>query len=153
MHILYVGELGNRSIVEFFKFSFIGVINTTIDVGLYFILTRFSFMDNIILVKGITYFTGTMFSFFANRFWTFSKYSTINMLEVGRFYAAGAIALSINISAMYVLTKIFSVHDGIAVFIATIITIGWSFTSMKFWVYSSTTTVNKEKIPLYRTTQ
>jgi|GEM_PF-1506678 len=135
--VLYRGGLRDERVLQFFRFGSVGVVNTSVDLGFYFALTRLlPFGEFVVLAKGVSYFIATVVSFFLNRFWTFKKSSSVRWHEVGRFYASVAFAILVNTAAMYFFTSMVGLHDGIAALLATGTTMLWNFFSMKFWVYS-----------------
>jgi len=57
------------------KFLLVGLMNTSIDLGLYYLLTRFvvAFANASIAAKGISYASGVVNSYLWNRSWTFQS--------------------------------------------------------------------------------
>ncbi|MBX4215398.1 GtrA family protein [Candidatus Parcubacteria bacterium] len=133
---MYRGGLRDHRVIQFIKFGSVGVLNTSVDLGLYFALTRFFAMNDLILVKGFSYLAATVVSFVMNRFWTFRKSSRVRAGEIGRFYASVAFALLVNTTAMYFFTSVAAWNDAVAALLATGLTVLWNFFSMKFWVYT-----------------
>ena len=143
MAFLFGTELGSKEMREFFKFGGVGVVNTAIDLGFYVILTRLLFFGNdLVLAKGLSYMVGTVFSFVANRVFTFGIKRPVHPLEIGRFYVSVALALLINTGSTYLFINAFHFYDLLSAFLATVCTILWNFTSLKFWVY--------DKVPEYQ---
>lgn len=135
----YRGQLGNVSHRQLVKFAIVGVANTLLDLLLYVVLTRTTtyFSDHLIVAKALTFFIGSVFSFFTNRAWTFRRKTHVNLGEIGRFYLTVGIALVINVLSLFVLLRIFPQHDLLAVLVATIFTFAWNFVVSKFWVFAS----------------
>ncbi len=136
---LYFSDLGPVHQKQVFKFIMVGVVNTFVDIVIYFLLTRtFNiFADHIIIAKAISFFVGTINSFILNRFWTFNKKDGISSLEIIKFYTVVLSSLLINISVMYLFVFLLNQTDVVAVFIATIATFVWNFILSKKWVFKS----------------
>lgn len=147
MLFLFRTELGSKEMREFFKFGSVGAVNTAIDLGFYVILTRLLFFGNdLVLAKGLSYMAGTIFSFVANRVFTFGIKRPIHPLEIGRFYVSVALALLINTGSTYLFINVFHLYDLLAAFLATVCTILWNFTSLKFWVYDRAPAFEKSPV-------
>ena|SRR3989338_3161715 len=123
---------------QFIIFAFIGVINTALDFGLYYTLTRHTllFADHIYVATTISFLTATTFSFFANRTWTFKLEGGATVPEALKFYATTGFGLIINLGLLAILIKVFFFHDLVAKVFTTIVVILWNFTLKKFWVFS-----------------
>jgi glycosyltransferase involved in cell wall biosynthesis len=143
---LYKGRLGNVSRQQLTRFALIGVVNTIVDLALYFFLTR-SFplsAAHLLVTKTLTFGIGTIVSFFANRYWTFNKHTAIQMREVVTFYLTVGVGFLFNLLSLSLFLDAFHWHDVVAAIGATIITFIWNFLASKLWVYSET-------VPLVRT--
>jgi glycosyltransferase involved in cell wall biosynthesis len=135
---MYTGELGRGvTYLQVAMFGLIGVANTIIDVGSYTFLTRtFSlFALNVVATKIISFFFGTLFSFFMNRRWTFRRKERASLSEALRFYSTVGLGVVINAGAVYILHTRLGFYDLTAVGIATLITFAWGFLFSKFWVF------------------
>ncbi len=132
----YRGDLGSVTQKQIVKFAFIGVINTLIDLALYFVLTRYTsfFGDHLVTAKIVSFVIGSIFSFFANHRWTFRRNHPPQIREVAKFYFTVAVAVIINAGCVEVLLRIID-SDIVAVIIATFVTFIWNFVMSKFWVF------------------
>ncbi|HEY0979886.1 MAG TPA: bifunctional glycosyltransferase family 2/GtrA family protein [Candidatus Paceibacterota bacterium] len=135
---LYRGQLGRVSRIQLIRFAAVGVLNTAIDIGLYFILTRSSefFAAHLLVAKAFSFGAGTLSSFFGNRAWTFNNVSRIRYGELVRFYLTVGIGMGINIATLSACISLFNIPDSIGVIIATAVTFVWNFVASKLWVYS-----------------
>ena len=133
---LYWGELGLLTNKEVFKFMAVGVLNTAIDLGVYYMLTRGTgfFADHLVIAKFCSFLTGTVSSLLLNRSWTFGLTSRLSMGEVVRFYTATSIALAINVAFMNFLLSM-KVYDLAALLVTTAITLTFNFILSKFWIF------------------
>lgn len=129
-----------KALGQFFRFSVIGLINTGLDFGLYYILTRGLIISNffslnIYLANIISFVFATTFSFFANRRWTFSVSKKLSFPEVGRFYFATLSGLAINSFFLFLGTEILNLNDLIAKAAATVFYVLWNFILLRHWVF------------------
>ena len=89
------------------------------------------------LAKGVGFITGTIFAYFANRFWTFSNRGHISG-SAWRFSALYALTLLINVYANSVMLNalaeiLYSVQGAFAV--ATSLSATLNFIGMKYFVF------------------
>jgi putative flippase GtrA len=133
---LYVGELGGTHF-QVMSFATIGIANTLIDVVAYTALTRGNefFAVHLITTKILTFFLGSVFSFFTNRYVTFRRRGGSFWGEAVRFYTTVGIGIVVNASSLYVFHSVLGVHDLLAVLFATAVTFIVNFLFTKFWVF------------------
>lgn len=127
------------------KFALVGLINTAIDIGLYFTMTRSGlyFAEHVFLAKSLSFLAGTVFSFTFNRLWTFQSQQTFTFSEVIKFYAVVGSALCINVTGLYVFHRLVGFPDTIAVIFATGASFLWNFIISKLWVFADTSQKKK----------
>ncbi len=123
---------------QFIKFSMIGVLNTLIDVGIYFILIRsiHFFLVNFILAKAISYIIASINSFIFNRRYTFKSHNT-SWLYILPFMSVGAIGLIINVSILDLLVRVAGLNQLYSVIIATLAVLSYNFLFSKFYIFSN----------------
>jgi len=116
----------------------VGVLNTLIDAGTYFILTRWIafFAVQLIFAKGIAYAVGMTNSFFWNRSWTF-KSQTNPWRAALLFTLTHIAALSINAGVMGLGLNWLSLPEGIALLLATAASFAWNFVLNKLLVFKA----------------
>jgi putative flippase GtrA len=138
---LYNGELGLVTQKQVLKFMAVGVINTTVDIVAYIVLTRGTtfFVDSLTLAKFFSFLAGTVSSFVLNRLWTFEVKQRFDWREVVRFYSVVSVSLIVNLGVMAFLTRALGIYDLIALLITTVVTFGISFTLSKAWVFMKDT--------------
>ncbi|MDQ3076432.1 MAG: GtrA family protein [bacterium] len=127
---------------QFFKFGAIGVINTALDFGIYFFLTRYTDFFDVMTYKKyianiISFFTAATFSLFANRLWTFARVDRIGLSEALKFYSTNVTAIILNSALLLAFIKLFALHDLVAKLLATVVTIFTNFFLQKFWVFKA----------------
>ncbi len=118
------------------KFLSVGILNTALDICLYFVLTRWigAFAAWRVVAKGISYEVGVLNSFHWNKSWTFqSEASTLTTL--GPFVLANLAALAINAGVMHVCLNAFGLHEIVSLALATGSTFLWNFIISKFVIF------------------
>lgn len=130
-------QIKNNAYVEFVKFSLVGAVNTSVDLGAYIFMTRMVlyFSEHILIAKAIAFVFATISSFALNRTWTFNKKDKVKFNEVLRFYSTVGTGIFINVGAVYFFHEILGFHDITSALIATAFTVFWGFAFSKFWVF------------------
>ena len=125
---------------QFMRFAIIGVANTCIDFGIYYLLTRHTSFFSAerptrYLANVISFCTATTWSFFANRTWTFGRTDRPTFGEAARFYATTISGLAINSGVLYVCSQVFAVNDLVSKVFSTVFSTVWNFAFKKLWVF------------------
>lgn len=136
MLAIFMGDVGKPTRTQLLTFGAIGILNTTVDVFGYVLLTRNIpyFALHYVLAKAISFFAGTLTSFALNKYVTFKQH-TFRLTEVFRFYGLVGISLVLNSFIVYLATSVFGVYDLVSVVIATIITFALNFVGSKIFVF------------------
>lgn len=122
-----------KSLIQAVRFGLVGISNTLIDFALYWILSRFVIVDQYVAAKMISYFGGTINSYFVNKYWTFGS-PRRSVTEAARFLLINVTAWAINSVAMRVLIGA-GVQDIVAFFFATLASVLFNFTLQKFFTF------------------
>ena len=126
-----------KTVVQVAKFMTVGVLNTLIDAGTYFILTRgLGLMALPVLAKSIAYVVGMINSFFWNRNWTF-KSQTSTRRAAFLFTLTHIVALGINAGVMALSINVLALPEIIGIGLATISSFVWNFALNKLLVFQS----------------
>ncbi|HWQ45433.1 MAG TPA: GtrA family protein [Longilinea sp.] len=117
------------------KFGMVGVINTLVDAGVYFALTRWAGMIDLpVLAKAISYSCGVLNSFFWNRLWTFrSKQNSWKNFAL--FVLVNLIGVGINSSVMAIGMNSLHLIEVVSFLLATAASLGWNFLMSKRVVF------------------
>lgn len=118
------------------KFGMVGALNTGVDLGLYWLLTRFILLDPSFAVtaKAISYTAGVINSYFWNKNFTFrSKNNTFGVFFL--FFSINLIAVGINSGVMWVGLHLIQQGELVSLLLATGFTLIWNFTTSKFVVF------------------
>jgi putative flippase GtrA len=118
------------------KFLLVGVMNTGIDVGLYFALTRYvaAFAEANVAAKVVSYTAGVVNSYLWNRSWTFKSRDQSRKTFVP-FVLTNLIGLSINAAVLW-LGLLLSLPEIMALLLATSVVLLWNFIISKVVVFN-----------------
>lgn len=130
-------DLGNVSYIQIARFMMVGIVNTIVDVVVYYFLTRYTtfFPAHITSTRIISFLSGSVCSFVLNRVWTFEKRGAVGAFEFVKFYTTVGTSLVIGVASMQLFMKVFYLYDLIALGFSVIVTFVWSFTVSKLWVF------------------
>jgi putative flippase GtrA len=122
-------------------FLIIGSLTVLVDFGAYRSLVWFG-VTGVDMAKAIGFLVGTLFSYFANRFWTFGNNSRVSG-SLCRFAALYGATLGANVLVNSLALKLFAdtisaVH--LAFLLATGISATLNFLGMKLFVFKSRAT-------------
>ena len=129
---------------QFLTFAVIGVGNTIIDFGIYYMLTRhtafFNYQTNWkYAANSISFLTATTFSFWMNRSWTFRRSGRPTTNEVLRFYATTLGGLLVNNFVLFILNGFVGINDLVAKVFSTVFSTVWNFSFKRLWVFTPET--------------
>ncbi|MGD0706861.1 MAG: GtrA family protein [Anaerolineaceae bacterium] len=133
-------------LVQAVKFSFVGVLNTAVDFGVYFLLTRWVGFANLqVAAKSISYSAGIINSFFWNRSWTFHSETHI-WITLLPFVLVNLVGLAINTGVMQLCLNTFGLPELVALGLATVSALTWNFVLSKFVVFRKQANVPGEGV-------
>lgn len=126
--------INNKYFRQLIKFGLVGVTNTTIDYTVYFILTRiltvYFFYSNLISMS-----FAMIFSFFANKNFTFRNKDNYNISQFVIFLIIQFIGFIIANSLIYTLVNFVGMYDIYAKIIGSVGFTIWNFLAQKFWAF------------------
>lgn len=122
----------SRAISEFVKFALVGLLNTGVDVVVFFLLTRFGFPY--IAAQVVSYSCGAANSYLLNKLWTFRS-SGLSYAEAARFAVVNLTSLGISIVALTLLHDSFGLGLASAKAGATVCALAANFLGNKLWVF------------------
>lgn len=122
------------------RFGMVGVLNTGVDLGSYWILTRFiPYFENAhVLAKAISYTLGVLNSYLWNRSFTFRS-QVRSPKRFAIFFLINLVAVGINSGLMALSLHVLQLPEWAGLLIATAITMTWNFTTSKFIVFREQT--------------
>lgn len=119
---------------QLLRFGVVGVLNTLVDAGVYFLLSRSGMIPDLVLAKGLSYSLGVLNSFFWNKSWTFQ--SRVNPRRVFLpFVVANLLAVGLNTWMMHLALASIGLPESGALILATTVTFVWNFIVNKFYVF------------------
>jgi putative flippase GtrA len=118
------------------RFGMVGVLNTGVDLGCYWIMTRLIpfFANAHVPAKAISYTLGVINSYFWNRNFTFrSQVRSFKRFII--FFVINLIAVGINSGIMALALHVFFVPEWVGLVMATLVTMTFNFATSKFIVF------------------
>jgi putative flippase GtrA len=117
------------------KFGLVGVLNTALDWGVYYLLTRFAGMGGLAtLAKAISYSVGVLNSYFWNRRWTFGSQAGAGKTLLP-FILVNLVGTGINTAALALATGPLKLPELPGLLLATGAALAWNFAASKFLVF------------------
>jgi putative flippase GtrA len=116
------------------RFSVVGVINTAVDFGVFFVLSLG--MIPYLLAQLISYSAGVINSYFLNRRWTFKVKHKPDRLEVVRFIFVNGISLLVSSSLLFMLRDIVHINIMLSKIAATVGGVVVNYTGSRLWVFT-----------------
>ena len=116
--------------VEFIKFAMVGVSNTVIGYGMYYILLYLKFHYLPALV--ISFLLGLMNSYFWNKYWVFTSEQHFKR-ELPRFVVVYALTLALNAALLPVFVEVLKIDPRIAQLFFLLFLPILTFLGLKYW--------------------
>lgn len=114
----------------------IGAINTGVDLGSYYIISRCIYHEpDLLNVKILTLILGAISSFYLNRYYTFKAYRSTPVIQLPKFTLVVIVTISVNSTIFRLLITEFSVYDMFSATISLAIAFIVGFVLNKFWVF------------------
>lgn len=121
-----------HSIGEFIKFALVGLLNTCVDVAIFFLLTRFAIPY--VVAQVVSYSCGAANSYLLNKVWTFRS-SGLSYAEIVRFTTVNLISLGISVVVLSLLHGTVGLDLPTAKAGATVCALAANFLGNKLWVF------------------
>lgn len=123
---------------QFIKFSAVGALNTAVDFGVYFTLTRliFLFQQNYLLANALAFLAAVTNSYFLNKYWTFAFNERGSFWkQYGLFFITSLFTLTVLEIILYYLIERLDIYDLFAKVLLIIISVVLNFFFSKFIVF------------------
>lgn len=127
-----------KSLIQFIKFSIVGVSNTIISLVTYYIFIYFNF--NYLFANTIGFIIGVLNSYLWNRKYVFYYKKTNKLSEaktIIKVFISYGITLLLSTGLLYLLVNKFQISNVIAPLINVLITTPINFLLNKYWVYKN----------------
>lgn len=122
----------HHTIKEFAKFALVGVLNTGVDVGIFFLLAHFGVPYPTAQV--ISYSCGAANSYLLNKIWTF-RVCGLSYAEMLRFTVVNLASLAISLLCLHLFHDTMGLSLAAAKGGATICALAANFLGNKLWVF------------------
>jgi len=129
---IYEKVLENEGTRQIVKFVLVGILNTAIGYGLFFVLSYFL---NYLLAVVISHFIGVTNSYLWNKYWTFRTNQKNQLVEFVRFNAVYLVLLGTNLVLLWSLVNLLRFDPRIGQMIVLPITTMISFFGHKYWSF------------------
>ncbi len=116
------------------RFNLVGVLNTAVDFGLFFLLDRLGMPY--LLAQTCSYGSGIVNSYIFNKYWTFGV-TGIRTAELLRFATVNLASLIISILLVFLFHSLLQLPLLYAKIAATLLTMMISFSGNRLWVFKS----------------
>jgi putative flippase GtrA len=140
---LFVGDTDN-TVIQFFRYLFVGGLAFLVDFALSYILFRFAFLEQKefgCIANALSFIAGLIVNYLISTFWIFKTSKVENkVVEFLSFAAIGVVGLLITIG----ITKLFEIWMGdttslfqiIAKIVSTGVSFLWNFFARKILLYT-----------------
>ncbi len=125
----------NNTLIQLFRYTFVGGVAFIFDFGSLFILTEF-FNIYYLVSATISFLLGIVVNYYLSIAWVFEKRSTDSkQLEFIIFASIGLIGLSLNIFFIWYFTEMVKMHYLISKMISTTLVYLWNFSIRKLVLF------------------
>ena len=125
--------INNNDLITLIRFSIVGVGNTLVNWGIFFILNAFGVYY--IISNIIAYIIATINSYIWNSLWVFKYRQGLNINTSVKFFILNLVGLTVNTTIMYILVDILNFNKFIALVIASVLVVMMNYTINKLWVF------------------
>ena len=130
-----------KDIIQFFQFQFVSVIAYWADYGVFSLNNAFLFASlgdsplRYTYSKMVSYIVGLMTSYLINKRWTFGVKRKIFSMYLLMFIVVNALALTANLTGMYILSEYYSISPYVSQILATVFSFSINYSGNKLWVF------------------
>ena len=118
------------------KFALVGVVNTTVDAGVYFLLLLIPFFsENYLIAQAISYTCGVLNSLFMNKKFTFREEGKMGAKRVLAFFAVNLISLGVSMAVIYFCKEKLLLSDVLSKGASVVFSLGVNFALNKLLVF------------------
>lgn len=122
----------HHSIGEFVKFALVGILNTGVDIAIFFLLTWRGIPY--VAAQVVSYSCGTANSYLLNKIWTFRSCG-LSYAEIVRFVIVNLASLGISVVSLALLHDTAGLGLAVSKGIATACALAVNFLGNKLWVF------------------
>jgi len=130
--------INNKKFKPIIRFGCVGGLNTLVDFGV-FILINSLVGVNYVVSQILSYSSGTINSYFLNKFWTFEGALTSKKTtkEIVQFVVVNSASLGVSLMSLSILLNDSSMNSFFAKIISMVLAQVVNFLGYRFWVFGS----------------
>ena len=127
----------NNDLIKLIRFSIVGVGNTLVNWGIFFILNAFGvyYIISNIIAYIIEYIIATINSYIWNSLWVFKYGQGLDINTSVKFFILNLVGLTANTTIMYILVYILNLNKFMALVLASVVVVIMNYTINKLWVF------------------
>lgn len=124
---------------QFVKFALIGLLNTGVDFGVYFTLTRGIpyFFEHKLLANVFAFAAAVSGAFLLNRSWTFRARAGRASHQFAKFIMVYSVGFLINQGTLYAAISIVGTHDLFGKLFGLFLNFSWNFFVSRSWAFKT----------------
>ena len=103
------GKSVKATVLQFIKFNLVGVVNSLIDFGIYWLLNRF--LGWTYVAQVISYSCGMANSYLMNSSWTFKESRTRSFREIAGFVLVNLVSLLVSLGGIWLFSTVFGLTN------------------------------------------
>lgn len=119
--------------ISFLRFSMVGMLNTAVDLGVFFLLS-FCLVP-VVPAQVVSYVVGMLNSYIWNRNWTFAPVKKRSVGELVRFISLNIITLMISVGLLHVAFYYFGTSLFFSKLIVTVCSVMVNYVGSALWVF------------------
>ena len=130
--------INNKKFKPIIRFGCVGCLNTLVDFGVFILINSF-FGVNYVVSQILSYSSGTINSYFLNKFWTFEGAITSKKTtkEIVQFVVVNSASLGVSLISMSILLNYSSINSFFTKIISMVLAQVVNFLGYRFWVFGS----------------
>lgn len=120
---------------QFIKFAMVGVVNTTIDFGVYALALLW--LDwHYLIANALAFVAAATNSYILNRRWTFRSQDPQWRRQASKYFTVLAIGFGLNEVLLYYFVEHGGLGEILGKAVAIVIVLFWNFSANKLWTFS-----------------
>lgn len=138
-------ERTDNTLIQLFRYGFVGGAAFVVDFGTYFLLTEFVHV-HYLLSAAIAFVLGLTVNYLISISWVFNDHKmSSRAAEFAVFAVIGLVGLGLNELIIYVCTDLLGIHYLVSKIISTIMVFAWNFFARKFILFKSSKNTQKHE--------
>ena len=130
--------MNNGDVVNFIKYTLVGITGLILDMIILYCLVEFLHMP-VVPASAISFFVSMVNNFFLHKYWTFKDLSHHFERQFVSFFIIALANLAITVVCMYFFSDILKIWYMIAKVLTSIIVLIFSYTMNRMWTFKLNT--------------